>query len=245
MANPTTRSGSRRFSLAAALLFVATVGALAAWWGANQRMERAVREARQLRVQLEQYQAELGQLSVIDPTKVHAIGLRMRPEDGMRWKWRVYLPPTRVWKLVLVAGPQSGNRNVIGRQLQGEAESNRMAVVNVAAGAFVMEAAVVPGNADQAHYILACAIDGRPCGELQLSAFNAAADYDQELTVGPNERSVWEPGERPLLLSLRQANGQAERQTEGTAATKSLAIWLWESPSAETAHSGHQRLTVE
>lgn len=215
------------------MLFLCTVAAVAAWWGANQRAERAIQEAVRLRMQLQQYQAELGELSVIDPTKVHAIGLRLRPEDQQRWKWRIFLPPKRKWQLLLVDGAQALDRGAILQQFQGHGATNQIMAVEVQPGEFLMEAAIISREADKPQLALSCAINGRPCLELPLPEFDTAK-YDLEVTVGPNDRHVWEPGEQPLLLSLREVSTST--------ATRTIAIWLWEQPAAESTRDARQAL---
>jgi hypothetical protein len=217
----------QRFSLGSTLLFITTLCASAGWWGANQRTERAIREAVQLRMQLTQYQAELGELSVIDTAKVHAIGLRMRPEDRGRWKWRIYVPPGRTWQLLLVDSPAALDRNGVQAQLRGDQAGSSPLAAPVSAGEFVLEAVIIPPGDDTRPSYLACAINGQRCAELPLSGVDWVAAYDSRFSVGPNDRSVWEPGEQALLLALSPAGAAADQDAQ------MLAIWLWESSPPE------------
>jgi hypothetical protein len=124
------------------------------------------------------------------------------------------------------------DRDAISLQLQGHVEPGLMAVAAVPQGEFVMEAAIVPRNGDGQQSVLVCAINGQPTAELQLSDFDAAAEYDSQFSVFSNDRSVWEPGEQALLLSLREAGSSA--------AARTVAIWLWESPSPDPRNSQSQ-----
>ncbi len=69
---------------------------------------RLYREVRPLRAEVRQLRDEVGVLSVDDPTKVYAIGVRTSPD--YIWKWRVWIPEGHAY-LLKYAGetiPKSG-----------------------------------------------------------------------------------------------------------------------------------------
>jgi hypothetical protein len=79
-----------------------TIAALVvAWWVTSQELEEATTE-------LQQYRNEAGQLTITDRDKVHAIGVQVT--GSLEWRWRVYLPESREFRLHLVTGdvPKTG-----------------------------------------------------------------------------------------------------------------------------------------
>ena len=93
----------RRFQFSLATLFVVfTIAAvLIAGWAASRRLDDAAAE-------IQKYRNEVGQLTIADRQRVHAIGVRVT--GRLEWKWRVYLPENRRFQLRLVTGgvPQRG-----------------------------------------------------------------------------------------------------------------------------------------
>jgi hypothetical protein len=211
----------QRFSLLSLLLLFTTIVAAAGWWAPQRKAELAWNEVRMLRQKLDQYQAELGELHVVDETKVHAIGLRRAPEDTLRWKWRVFIPPEADFRLYLrtdyvptvgtVRDPSRG----ISHQLQGNRE-------------LLIEAAIVQRS--EADWALVSAINGKPTLEERLPWYQPDANdsrpsLDLSQVVGPDDRNVWEPGETAVLIlakSLSETGGQQSNTSAG------FAIWLSE-----------------
>ena len=55
------------------------------------------RELRQVRLENQNYRDQFGFLTISDPNKLHSILIPSNENDS--WRWRVYLPPGRSWKL--------------------------------------------------------------------------------------------------------------------------------------------------
>lgn len=108
--NQTQNSGSTdsrrpvrrlQFSLATLLLFSALAVLLVALWTTSRRWKDDAAE-------LQKFRDQVGELTISDPDKVHAIGV---PTVGaLKWQWRVYLPRSRRFRLYLVTGkvPKNG-----------------------------------------------------------------------------------------------------------------------------------------
>jgi hypothetical protein len=118
---PKRRGGrfSVRFSLLSLLIAAAIVCVAAAFYGVRRREAIAIRELESVRAQakqqeetIERLRAELGYLTIGDKGKIHA--LQLPTHDEYHWKWRVYLPPERRWKLFGGTGnvPSQGYENV-------------------------------------------------------------------------------------------------------------------------------------
>ena len=189
----------RRFSLLSLVLLMTTIGALAGWIGAIQQTSKARQETLRLRREVEQYRAELGQLDVADTTRVHAIGLRRDPQDQNRWKWRVYLPTGAAYRL--------------------EIETDQRQSVDVhSAGEVIIEAQLATQQDNT--WWLNLAIDGTPLSRAALPGYTLGKPLWFPRLVGPNDRSVWERAERPVLIEARYAT-----ETDGEAEA-GFAIWL-------------------
>jgi len=90
-----------QFSLATLILFVTIVALLVALWTTSQRWKKDAAELKRLR-------ALVGELTISDPDKVHAI--RVPTTGELKWQWRVYLPEGREFVLRLITGevPRTG-----------------------------------------------------------------------------------------------------------------------------------------
>lgn len=53
-------------------------------------------------VEIAKLEAELGKLTITDPSKVHILALPSN--EGWHWRWRVYLPPGKKWKVTEALG---------------------------------------------------------------------------------------------------------------------------------------------
>ena len=84
-----------QFSLASLLLFTTIVCLSVALWVTGIKYQRAQSE-------LQRYRDELGHLTISDPNKVHAIGLKK--SDSSNWYWHVHIPEGRKCYLRYVVG---------------------------------------------------------------------------------------------------------------------------------------------
>lgn len=90
-----------QFSLATLILLVTIAALLVALWTTSQRWKKDVAELQRLR-------SLVGELTISDPDKVHAI--RVPTTGELKWQWRVYLPEGREFMLRLITGevPRTG-----------------------------------------------------------------------------------------------------------------------------------------
>jgi hypothetical protein len=98
-----------QFSLFTLLLVAIVVCVVAAYLGTARRLEEAKGTIGRQKLDLEArdaeiatLQAELGTLTIKDPTKVHILALPSR--EDWHWRWRVYLPPGKKWKIAEALG---------------------------------------------------------------------------------------------------------------------------------------------
>ena len=209
-------TGNRRFSLLSLVLLVTTVAALAGWIGAQRQASRARLETLRLRQQLQQYRAELGQLQVVDKTRVHAIGVRRDPNQHNRWKWRVYLPTDRQHRLVLET-------------------DQRQSVEIPETGERIIEAQLAPGADDT--WWISLAVDGTPLMGASLPWYTDQTELSFPSMVGPNDRSVWEQTERPVLIKTMGARPDDSNSAEPEVDRPGFTIWI-ESPRTSPLPQG-------
>jgi hypothetical protein len=186
-----------RFSLLSLVLLVTAVAALAGWIAALRQANLARRETLVLRREVERFRAELGDLQVVDTTRVHAIGLRRAPAEKRRWKWRVYLPTAFDSHLVV--------------------QTDRTQSIDLpASGEVVIEAQLSSRGGDA--WQLDLAIDGAPVATAAVPWFVEDTVLSYRALVRPNDRSVWEQAERPVLIEATNAiNGDDDAR---------FAIWI-------------------
>ena len=102
----TDNAGRRRrfrpkFSLATLLVLVTIGCLLAALWATSQRLDALRAELAETRRELQKYRDELGYVTISDPNKAHATGIRT--PGRLRWQWRVYVPKSRRFRLCAAA----------------------------------------------------------------------------------------------------------------------------------------------
>ncbi|HUE73718.1 MAG TPA: hypothetical protein VMP01_22760, partial [Pirellulaceae bacterium] len=116
---PAKRSLPLRFSLWTLFIVVAVACVAAAWYGMRKREREALAKVAALAAQIETQQAEInrlraeiGFLTIGDRTKVHA--LAQRSLNDYHWRWRVYLPPGKPWRLCQALGriPRQGFKEI-------------------------------------------------------------------------------------------------------------------------------------
>ncbi len=216
-----SNSSSRpRFSIATLLLLLTTLCTLAAWWGANQRFVAALRQNAQLQQENAVLSAELAKLTVIDDTKVHAIGLPQTWPDptnqsGLRFAWRLFLPHDRSWHVAIT-------EDLVEESKVGET-SRAPRRGEVRSGTLILSIAVLDAENHLDAVQLVCSVDGKSIFEMALPGFDTTNSIKIDFMLGPHDRGVWEPGERPLLLTLSHLD--VDRPA--------LHIWLSDSSQAE------------
>ena len=98
-----------QFSLFTLLLVAIMACVVAAYLGTARRLEEAnatvIRQNAELKArdaEIAKLGAELGILTITDPSKVHILALRSK--EDWHWRWRVYLPPGKKWKITQALG---------------------------------------------------------------------------------------------------------------------------------------------
>ncbi len=98
-----------QFSLFTLLLVAIIACVVAAYFGTawrlaeagttieRQKTELAVRDA-----EIVKLSAELGKLTIQDPSKVHILALPSK--EDWHWRWRIYLPPGKTWRITEAVG---------------------------------------------------------------------------------------------------------------------------------------------
>ncbi len=98
-----------QFSLFTLLLVAVVACVIAAYLGTARRLQEAnatvgrqKTELKTLETQIAKLEAELGKLTIQDPSKVHILALPSK--EDWHWQWRVYLPPGKKWKITEALG---------------------------------------------------------------------------------------------------------------------------------------------
>ena len=93
-----------RFSLLTLVLATTIVALSVVLW-------RVGNEVVPLRAEVKRLRNEVGELVVEDETKICAI--QVRTDDDLTWKWRIWIPPGKKYKLKCTAGriPKEGFEN--------------------------------------------------------------------------------------------------------------------------------------
>lgn len=86
----------RSFSILSLLLLIALAGVLCAWWLEGKNTAAVTEKLKQTQARLELHE---GHLDIDDSSKAHAVAVKDLVQPRMRWKWRVYLPPGKKYRL--------------------------------------------------------------------------------------------------------------------------------------------------
>ena len=87
---------TRSFSILSLLLLVALAGATSAWFMERNRAVDAIASLDRKQKRLERYE---GNLEITDPSKAHVVAVKDLIQPRNRWKWRVYLPSSKKYRL--------------------------------------------------------------------------------------------------------------------------------------------------
>jgi hypothetical protein len=216
-----------RFSLLTILVLMALAACAITIW-------QLWRELVPLREEVRGYRAELGKLSIDDPTSVHGIQVPTK-EEG--WKWRVYFPPGSDYMLhcytgMIPAGIDSSQRRdfssmnfgpggfltLMGGDLQGEA---------------VFEARFKQADGT---WTLQTSVNGRAWSDMRLDKDFAAYLSDGRggsfwtSNLNKKDQSTFSLDERVFLLKRRKAEvtemqgGTLSREPDGPA--PGVALWI-------------------
>lgn len=111
---PSARRGWWQFSLLSLLLLFVIACLVAGYIGQMQRMEDARREIARCELTIRRMRLELGidedvdsPLNVPDRTKLHVAALPSWDEN--EWRWKVYLPPDKTWRMRVEIFESAGN----------------------------------------------------------------------------------------------------------------------------------------
>jgi hypothetical protein len=190
------------------------------------------REVGPLRKEVHKLRQFVGELSIDDHTRIHAIEVR-QPNPNL-WRWRLFLPPGAQYKLVEFGGPlpprgklsnkhwlaalrnaSIGSSEYLNEQFQGE---------------FTLDVSLAPveggwrfqifglGSDAQSHYTFADNWPGR-MGRSERS------------DIWPAQQRVFPPGEPILLLHLskrirKSARGIGTEPQAPSELVEGIALWL-------------------
>lgn len=193
------RAWTLRFSLLSLCILVAIACVAAAWYGMRTRERAAIEKAAKLeatvksqQAEIRRLRAELGYLTIADRTKVHAVQLKC--SEDYHWKWRVYLPPGKPWKLCYVQGqiPGQGFENV-------PASSS-----TIEGGEFTVEALIRHDEEGQRRFVIvgpgsrvSQSLDEQKFERLKTAGFSATG-------IGFTQTEVLDPAGPIELIRLRQ-----------------------------------------
>ena len=86
-----------RFSLSSLLVFVAAVALFLFCFILARRLDQSQSELGQLKV-------KYGELDVTDPDLIHVLEAPFFEPDKFRWRWQVYVPPTKKCRVRIAVG---------------------------------------------------------------------------------------------------------------------------------------------
>jgi hypothetical protein len=225
---PTIRRWRPRFSLLNLFLFATIVCLAVALWRSQAHLKSVTQEVLRLR-------AEMGQVYVSDPNKVHAIQVR-QTEDGSS-RWRLYLPPGRTFAIHCYCGQYPWLKGQsIEQWLKGVTAHYYCAGTEsggLLSGELTLDAILVKKN-DQWHLQIP------PIGEESVyTSDDWLSDSRTRFTwgkVGASEQSVFERGE-PILLECIQKGimtplgGSGFSIAPPAGPVDSVVLWIDENPN--------------
>ena len=213
-----------RFSLATLILAATIVCLLVALWATWRRLKETRLELAWAQSELQKYRNELGYLTITDPNKVHAIGVRT--PGRLQWRWRVYLPKNRGFRLHAVTGA------VMKDRIPGP--GRRMGRYSpIPSGEFLLHAYV---DKDHDGQWLLFVDEPRGTGSVSIPEnegpwVGGEAEFTIE-QVGPGTTQSFEPGAPVVLLRLR-VHRIVEKRDDGTTSLRAseepgdgLMIWI-------------------
>jgi hypothetical protein len=160
-------------------------------------------EVAPLRTEVRRLRNEVGELMIADDTKIYA--LNVRTNDDLTWKWRVYLPKNRRYRLNLVSNPVPESGYPAANSYSGSSSS-------VEAGEYVVEIAIrKDANGTwiarhSMHGVGESGGKGHSGGATSLDAPSEWLDGGRRYTssgVLKAEQILASPDERLLLVRLR------------------------------------------
>lgn len=195
-----------RFSLASLLWAVVLVSLLVTTVMMGIRLRRAEREVEKLR-------SELGQLTIQDPQKIHAIGIRSH--DSLEFCWRIHLPPGRQF---CIREAQNGIP-MVGLP----AESGTISVTGE--GEAVLFAGVKRKSGEPAASYLQYEKGlGPSLGATLAPDWTKENSWSQDShLVGPGSTVVFEPNQPAVLLRMRVKSGPG---SVPTTPCEGLMVWI-------------------
>jgi hypothetical protein len=218
-----------RFSLATLLLVATIVCVLVALWATWRRLQETRIELASAEDELQKYRDEMGYLTITDPNKVHAIGVRT--PGRLQWRWRVYLPENRRFRLHTVTGavPKDGIPGPGGRIGMSS---------TIQSGEILLHAYV---ERDHKGQWLLHVDDASGGGSVSIPENNgpwvggeAGFTFEQ---VRPGNTQAFQAGAPVVLLRLR-VHRIVEKQEDGTTSHRApeepcdgLMIWIEEATS--------------
>lgn len=220
-----------RFSLATLILVATIICVLVALWATSRRLEETRHQLASVQDELQKYRDELGYLTITDPNKVHAIGVRT--PGRLQWRWRVWLPGNRRFRLHTATGgvPQDG--------ISGFGEIVFMSST-IRSGEFLLHAYIEKDH--KARWLLHVEV---PSGggsvfipENEGPWVGGEAGYNIE-QVRPDRTHSFQPGAPAVLLRLRVLT-IVEKHDDGSTSYRApeepcdgLMIWIEEEPASQ------------
>jgi hypothetical protein len=220
-----------RFSLATLILAATIVCLLVALWATSRRLQETRLELALAQDELQKYRNELGYLTISDSNKVHAIGVRT--PGRLRWRWRVYLPENRRFRLHTVTGgvPKDG--------IAAPGKRTGMSST-IQSGECLLHAYVERGH--NGKWLL---FVDKPSGSGSVSIPENEGRWVEEglgwsiQQIKPGSMQVFEPGRPAVLLRLR-VHTIVEKHEDGRTSQRApeepcdgLMIWIEEEPASQ------------
>lgn len=178
---------------------------------------------------------EVGQFTIDDQTRVNAI--QVRQPDPNLWRWRVYLPPGRPYKLRQAVGPLPSRVGMKDKDWLTAVKNNQYGSLGEHSGSEMQGELVVEAS-------LFRQTDGwrfvtRPGDDVSFFPLTSLGTWLDELSriergdVSKNAQRVFERHEPIILLHLvkpvlKPTAGGGTQSTEDTKPAEGIVVWLEE-----------------
>ncbi|WP_425398277.1 hypothetical protein [Aeoliella sp.] len=206
-----------RYSLKNFLLFTGLVAAVAALYVSRRQLLETESKANLLAAENAKY---IGQLSIEDPKKPHAVAIPDPLHNTLRWRWRVYLPPERQYQVHFLAYsiPENGDFKapVAESYPRGRLQSQTMPRPVEHSGELLVDLAIThcSGLDSQGRgWWLAINGEQQMGGGFRVPEFRGFPDYD--LSLQSTDTAKFEVGEPIPLLVARYTN-HSDKDRPGT-----------------------------
>lgn len=178
---------------------------------------------------------EVGQLTIDDKTRV--IAIQVRQPDPHLWRWRVYLPPGRLYKLRQAAGPLPSRVGMKDKDWLTAVKNNQYGYLgehsgNEMQGELVFEASLFRQE-DGWRFVTRPGDDVSVFRSTFLGDWLGDSSRIERGDVSKNAQRVFERHEPIILLHLvkpilKPTAGGAIQSTEDPKPAEGIVVWLEE-----------------